>query len=361
MVVKGITIQLPSMNYEDYSVKDFILDESFQKWVLEPDEATNAAWEGWLKLHPAKQATVDEARNIIISIGFRNDLPSQQDFAEVWDNIVTANNRPVVKIRPSYSKSTSKNITALYKVATFFLLFVLAGGLYLYWSSSDQYITYITNYGETRTILLPDSSKIYLNANSSLKYLRNWNRREPREVWLSGEAFFDVKRKAGEAEEVHASHPDRFMVHTHQLNVIVLGTQFNVNDRRGKTKVVLHSGKVKLQAGNNPDILMEPGELAELNSDAGKLVKKAVDINVYNSWINKQLIFDNTPLYEVAATLEDNYGMKIEFAEGIAQERFTGTIPTDNINIFFTILSESLNVNIVRNDNQINVNYKNLN
>jgi ferric-dicitrate binding protein FerR (iron transport regulator) len=118
---------------------------------------------------------------------------------------------------------------------------------------------------------------------------------------------------------------------------------------------------VKLQSGNRPDVLMEPGELAELNLKAGKLVKKVVDTKIYNSWINKQLIFDNTPLHEVAATLEDNYGLKIEFGEGIAQERFTGTIPTDNVDIFFTILSESLDISITKNNNLIKVNYKNLN
>ena len=350
------------MNYVDYSVKDFILDESFQKWVLQPDEDTRAFWEPWLKLHPEKQATVDEAKNFIKSLGFREEFPTQQDFSEVWENIEEAKKQFSSKVnKTTYYVGSSRNFRFLYKVAAVFLLFALSAVAYLLWNDTEQHITCTTNYGETRTILLPDSSTVYLNANSTLSYAAAWNEEGSREVWLNGEAFFDVKRKVSETEEIQSSHPDRFMVHTQQLDVIVLGTQFNVNERRGKTKVVLHSGKVKLQSGNRPGVLMEPGELAELNPGAEKLIKKMVDTKIYNSWINKQLIFDNTPLNEVAATLEDNYGLKIEFAEGIAQERFTGTIPTDNIDILFTILSESLDISITKNNNLIKVHYKNLN
>lgn len=360
MVVKGTHIQLPPyMNYKNYSVKDFILDESFQKWILHPDEATCSFWESWLKLHPEKQATVEEARNFIKSLGFREELPTRQDFSEVWENIDEAKKQYSLKdSEVAYHPASPRNFSFLYKVAAVFLLFALSAIAYLLRNDSEQHITCTTDYGETRTILLPDSSIVHLNANSTLTYTATWDEEHPREVWLNGEAFFDVQRKVGKTEEIQNDHPDRFMVHTRQLDVIVLGTQFNVNERRGKTKVVLHSGKVKLQTLDKADMMMEPGELAELNPEAGKLVKKIVDTKIYNSWINNQLIFENTPLHEVAATLEDNYGLKIEFAEGIAQERFTGTIPTDNIDIFFTILSESLDVDITSHNDLIKVNYK---
>lgn len=351
------------MNYEDYSVKDFILDESFQKWVLQPNEAICAFWESWLKLHPEKQATVDEARNIIKSLGFREEFPTPQDFSEVWENIEEAKKQFSLKAnKPTYPEKASGNFSLLYRVAAVFLLFAISALAYLLWNDREQQqIVCTTAYGETRTITLPDSSIVHLNANSTLHYVDAWDEKHSREVWLDGEAFFDVKRRGKEAEEIQNTHPDRFMVHTEQVDVIVLGTQFNVNERRGKTKVVLHSGKVKLQSANRPEVMMEPGELAELNPEAGNLVKRIVDTKIYNSWINQQLIFDNIPLNEVATTLEDNYGLKIEFAEGIARERFTGTIPTDNVDIFFTILSESLDVNITREDTLVKINNKNLN
>jgi len=348
------------MDYADYSVKDFILDESFQKWVLQPDDAICTFWNSWLELHPEKQSVVDEARSTIQSIGFRKEHPTQQDLSEVWQNIVAAKTQgnPSVR-RAKVVAFTSWQTGFWYKVAAVLLLFAVGSLAYLYWPTDDQYITCSTKYGETRSIMLPDSSEVYLNANSTIKYAEKWKPKTPREVWLDGEAFFDVKRKTKAAKEIQNADPDGFIVHTQQLDVIVLGTRFNVNERRGNTKVILHSGKVKLHTDNTPDVLMEPGELAELNADHGDLVKKLVeDTNIYNAWINNELIFSDTPLYEIATTLEDNYGLKIEFEEGIAQEEFTGTLPADNVDIFFTMLSEYFDVNVTRKDNLVKVKYK---
>jgi ferric-dicitrate binding protein FerR (iron transport regulator) len=350
------------MNYADYSVKDFILDESFQQWVLQPDEATVIFWTSWLKLHPEKQTTVEEAKNIIRSVGFQEEYPTPQDFSEVWENIVEAKNLPIlVTDHTTVPFITSRNFTLWYKVAAVFLLFALGSITYLYWPAQDSYITSTTQYGETRSIVLPDSSVVYLNANSTLKYADKWQQKSTREVWLNGEAFFDVKRKAKSAKEIKSTDPEGFIVHTHQLDVVVLGTRFNVNERRGHTKVVLHSGKVKLQASNKPDLLMEPGELAELSANADKLVKKIVDTEKYSSWINNQLIFEDTPQWEIAAILKDNYGITIAYEEEMAKDAFRCSIPTDNIDFFFTnILPGYYDVDTTqRKNNLIRVHQKN--
>lgn len=362
MVVRNAYIQpLPYMNYADYSVKDLILDESFQQWVLCPDEENNAFWTSWLNLHPEKQSLVDEAKNIIRSIGFREEYPTQQDFSEVWENIEVAKNQNPAAHTAISPVVVSRNFSVWYKIAAVFLLFALGSIVYLYWPANDQYIIYTTQYGETSSIVLPDSTVVYLNANSTLKYADNWQYKSPREVWLNGEAFFDVKRKAKADKEIKSTDPEGFIVHTHQLDVVVLGTRFNVNERRGHTKVVLHSGKVKLQASNKPDLLMEPGELAELSANADKLVKKIVDTEIYSSWINNQLIFEDTPLCEIAAILKDNYGITIEYEEEMAKDAFRCSIPTDNIDFFFTnILPGYYEVDTTqRKNNLIRVHEKN--
>ena len=347
------------MNYAGYSVKDFILDESFQQWVLCPDKENNAFWASWLNFHPEKKAIVDEAKNIIRSIGFQQEYPTQQDFSEVWKNIEVAKNHNPV----AHTTITSRNFRIWYKIAAVFLLFAMGSIAYLYWPANDQFITYTTQYGQTSSILLPDSSVVYLNANSTLKYAGNWHKKNPREVWLDGEAFFDVKRKAEGDKEIKSTDPQGFIVHTNQLDVVVLGTRFNVNDRHGNTKVVLHSGKVKLQTSNKPDLLMEPGELAELSASTDKLMKKIVDTKIYNSWVNNQLIFEETPLSEIATILKDNYGITIEYDEEMADDAFKCTIPTDNIDFFFTnILAGYYQVDTSqRNDNVIRVYEKNSN
>ena len=98
--------------------------------------------------------------------------------------------------------------------------------------------TYVTRYGETQTILLPDSSTVLLNANSRLTLSTDWT--DTREVWLEGEAFFRVRKIKRITSPASAEHV-KFIVRTDRLNVEVLGTEFNVRQRSEKTAVLLKS------------------------------------------------------------------------------------------------------------------------
>jgi ferric-dicitrate binding protein FerR (iron transport regulator) len=201
---------------------------------------------------------------------------------------------------------------------------------------------YTTKYGETKNIILPDGSTVTMNANSNIRYIDNWQQTHVREVWLSGEAFFDVLRKT---EWKHA----KFIVHTQNLNVEVLGTKFNVNNRRGVVKVVLNSGKVKLNQGNSThaDVVMRPKDLVEFNGQNKAFVKKIVEPENYISWMNHKLIFNETPVSEIAQVLEDTYGMKVILKDPqVGNRKFTGSVPNKQISLLLNILSESLNIKI---------------
>jgi transmembrane sensor len=80
-----------------------------------------------------------------------------------------------------------------------------------------------TEYGKLKQVLLPDSSSIVLNANSKIEYDKNWSKGKRREVWLEGEAFFDVRHLNQDTTQV--STYDQFVVHTEDLDVEVLGKQ----------------------------------------------------------------------------------------------------------------------------------------
>lgn len=85
---------------------------------------------------------------------------------------------------------------------------------------------YATQYGEQRVVELPDHSVVSLNANSTLRFRNDWSQANTlREVWLDGEAFFSVQKQEG------AAGPAKFIVHTNDLDVEVLGTRFNVSNR----------------------------------------------------------------------------------------------------------------------------------
>jgi len=227
---------------------------------------------------------------------------------------------------------------AYYKVAAVVALLVISVAVYFSLQTWNAEVTYTTAFGETQEITLPDQSTIILNANSTLRYHKEWTAQQSREVWLEGEAYFTV---------THTENNQKFLVHTNNLEVEVLGTQFNVNNRRGKTEVVLNSGKVKLnlEKDKKEEVFMEPGDLVAYSAENQDYERKQINAEVYTSWKNNLLIFDNKPLAEIAGTLEDNHGITIRFATPeIEHKRFTATIPADNVEVLFTMLSSSFDI-----------------
>ena len=215
--------------------------------------------------------------------------------------------------------------------------------------STNSSVSFQTAYGEMQPITLPDGSTVLLNANSRLTYPENWDHQAVREVWLEGEAYFHVQ-KTSDQEGI------KFIVHTEGLDVEVLGTQFNVRNRRSATEVVLNSGKVKLNFEGKEDIYMEPGDWVEYSVKTHNYDRKQVNPETYTSWRNHMLIFEESTLGEIAAVLEDTYGFDFSFqAPEIAQQRFTTTLPTDQIDILFPMLEESFHLKITQNGKKITV------
>jgi len=165
--------------------------------------------------------------------------------------------------------------------------------------------TYSTGYGEHRKVLLPDSSKVMLNANSQLKIARFGFGTEIREVYLKGEAGFDVRSDPAQK---------RFIVRTgSRLDVVVLGTDFNVYARPRGTRVVLNKGRVQLyfRKGNRSEqITMEPGELATLSREGSVILERPEQPSAHSAWKFHRFVFENTSLEEISKQLEDVFGTK---------------------------------------------------
>ncbi len=340
------------MNYQDYEAEDFLMDESFKKWLLTPDPETSRFWEKWLSRHPEKVETVKEARQLFLLLSFKNRPFTPQDSQQVWQAIQagSAQPKPVQPLHQSW-------FTQWRRVAAVVAGFLLIGVGYFTWSSFQRTTEYLTSYGETRLIYLPDSSQVTLNANSQLAFSTAWEPARPREVWLKGEAFFHVRKKPAVGQSGRPSGWVKFTVHTDDLDVNVLGTEFNVNERRGKTQVVLTSGKVRLDIKsieNSQPLTMKPGESVVVSAKESRVIKQTVNPKNYSSWTRNQLIFDNTPLSEVAILIEDNYGVPVVFRDPAqAKRRIRGTVPVDDLNILLAALANSFNLSVTREDEKI--------
>jgi ferric-dicitrate binding protein FerR (iron transport regulator) len=168
-----------------------------------------------------------------------------------------------------------------------------------------------TGYGEIKNILLPDSSVVILNANSSMRIPQQWTESGGRQVWLEGEAYFQVQKQPSTAR--------KFVVHTRQVDVEVLGTKFNVNARRQRAVVSLEEGKVRLSMNGvvtsvlekKAALVMRPGQVAEVDEDLQTKVNEDRTIVARSGWTRHEFHFDNTSLGEIARMLQDTYGYEM--------------------------------------------------
>lgn len=338
------------MDYSAFTVEDFISDPYFRKWVENPDQSCHEFWQEFIQQYPEKISLLEDAREILLFMSFDVIQPAKLDQQEVKANILreikTQKNttKPSTYIRTNYFPG--KN--AYLKAAVFAGIVVCAVAIIIY--NTLYFTTTIsTQYAQTRIVPLPDGSVVTLNANSTLRYTNNWIKTHKREVWLSGEAFFQVQRKPTWTNST-------FTVHTGQLHVEVLGTTFNVNNRHGKVQVVLNTGKVKLKPVNSirDTVTMQPKDLVEFTAEKESFVKKKVNPEEHSSWRNHKLIFNETPLYQIAQVLEDTYGLEVVFDDpSLRGRRFTGAIPNRDINLLLSVLSQSMNIHMMTNNQTI--------
>jgi transmembrane sensor len=226
---------------------------------------------------------------------------------------------------------------------------VLVLGLGLYWARDYfLYKTYHTKYGNVEAFYLPDGSRVTMNANSTLKVSTHLETNTIREVWLTGEAFFSV---------AHRPAHNRFIVHTETMDIVVLGTKFNVVNRRGKTEVVLNEGKVKLLPTQNrakKPLIMQPGDCATLALTDTVVNRKVVKPERYSAWRENKLVFEDTPLKEVVQMLNDYYGTRIVLKNTTLRNRqLTGTLPNDDLTVVLNSLSMTYHLQVVRENDRI--------
>lgn len=225
------------------------------------------------------------------------------------------------------------------------IVLLVAAALMVRWPR-NQDIEIRTGFGEQLAVMLPDSSDVTLNGNTVLRYRSDWNESKDREVWIEGEGFFSVR---------HTKLDTRFVVHaSEQLNVEVLGTKFNVRSRALKSEVMLAEGKVKLDMENSKaaSVYLKPGELAVMTNK--KLSKHVVNDKRYTSWLTHTLMFDRTPLRDVARLLYDTYGLEVRFAnERMTDLELSGQISSATADDILMGISQIFNLKVERKDARV--------
>lgn len=343
------------MDYKKFTVIDFTCDEYFQHWVLNPDAETSSFWNEWLHENGDKREIVEEARNLLLHIRFREEFPSAQQLqASLQSSLSIISALEEQRERTELRTAKVRKLWQVIKIAAVLSGIFLAGAAIWYNSYRNAKTTISTKYGEIKTVILPDSSVVTLNANSEISYFTHRRKSEERNLWLKGEAFLNVKHY--NQNERIISPSDRFFVRLDDMDVEVLGTTFNVRNRRQMTDVVLESGKIRIafKTGGHREIMMKPGERIVYNAPVNTVARSLANAAVYTSWTTKKLILADSPVSDIVQYIEDNYGYKVTLEDkSIGNKRMEGTMLLDNLDDVLFVMSTTLNVKIERGDSTL--------
>lgn len=300
----------------DEWVKDPANRELFFDWLYEW-EKKNAQYNVDVK------AGLERHRTWVMSLG-------EQEAAVVFEP------RPVKRL------SSRRTVAA----ACGLLIALLAG-----WFARDVivYKTYETAFGEIKKITLSDGSKVVLNANSTFRVPRFGFGKSTREVLLTGEASFDV---------VHTKNHTRFVVQTDKnMNIEVLGTEFDVYTRSSGTRVVLNTGQIQLHYSDGQQkqqLTLKPGDLVSMDPK-GKMVRThTTQPQNYSAWKYHRFVFEDQPFREICNRLEETFGTKIIIKDEIlAGKVISGSFTALDAEELLDLLSMAGNFNYLNKDDQI--------
>lgn len=215
---------------------------------------------------------------------------------------------------------------------------VLVIGIGLFFASVPMQTTSeITENKMQKTFVLPDESEVTLNSASQIEY-KKWNWADHRELQLEGEAFFKVTKG------------QTFDVITRLGKVTVVGTQFNVKARGDRFEVICFEGKVRV-ATQGQTLLLTPGMSAYFES--GKALQPTAPTAEKPSWMNHLISFCNDDLDTVIAEMERQYDVKISKQKVDSNQRFTGNVPADDLEMALYIISKTYNLNYSKAENNI--------
>lgn len=216
------------------------------------------------------------------------------------------------------------------------------------------YNTLTIPYGKRFKIQLSDGTMVNLNSGTSLKYPVKFIEGENRQVFLNGEAYFSVAKDA--------EHP--FIVNANNINVRVLGTQFNISSYPEDELIntVLVEGAVSVYEKETPynketATKLEPGFNAAWVKNSNKFIIEEADIEMYTAWINGKVIFRYMTFENIIKKLERHYNVVIiNNNESLNKERFAATFDIETIEEVLESFNKNYQINYSIENNLITIN-----
>lgn len=266
----------------------------------------------------------------------QNNLPHLKNPDAILDKIHHCINIETCRKKENPAKKLTINLLKIAAILVVGLFFgILAHNLQ---KTEPVYYTSIAPKGSIAQMVLPDNTMVYLNSGSEIKYAVEGSKKK-REVFLTGEAWFDVAK----------NEKKPFVVHTPIYDVNVLGTQFNVKAYPTEDEIVttLEKGCVKITSSSNITLdegkTLHEGQQLILSKKNGKSTIQHVNTHIFTSWKDNQLIFINMKLKQLFVLLERKYGVDIEVANNLLLDyHYDGIIENETILEVLELLKETL-------------------
>ncbi|HTL07182.1 MAG TPA: FecR family protein [Chitinophagaceae bacterium] len=314
-----------------FEIADFVMDEDFIRWVNNRSKDDDIFWENWLRRNPHKHLIIAEARRVLESIGSEQPaVPAAVIDAEIEKLLQAIRlpqeltvTPPVKRILPvfKYAAAAIVIVALLGSSALFFTSTKKQPEKFAYAAvtSSRQLIENVNTSRSTITVPLPDGSTVKLAANSRISYESGFDSMLTRDVYLSGQAFFNVTK-----------NPHRpFRVFANEIVAKVLGTSFSVRafDKDTTIKVTVSTGKVSVYSqghekveeaasSTKPNaIIVTPNQQLVYEKASQEfqkiLLENPVMVNAVS--VNKSMAYEDAPIDRVFNDLGRDYGINIVY------------------------------------------------
>lgn len=393
------------MDFRNYSIQDFINDENFIEWVVNPTLESDKFWRNFLKGYPEKKDEFNKSRIIIKSF-----IPQEKDLTfgekeELWDKIkeLTISKKTARRRLNYYMVAAASVLVAVISSFFFFPLkrtvnheinyahlkaivpasneckLILADNSQIVIPQTESSLRYSVNgklkinsrqidlktikgsrqsdfnqlivpWGKRSSILFSDGTRLWLNSGSRAIYPVEFSPRK-REVYVEGEAYLEVSH--------NALRP--FTVKTAAMDVRVLGTRFNVSayPEDKMVSVVLVEGSVKAKVLDS-QIKLSPNQMITYNEKTNRANLQKVDVLQYISWKDGWLLCDCEKLEQVFEKLSRYYNCKIRFTDEKAKSfQLSGKLDLkNNIEQVMQVIASTVPIKVDVKNHTINVSSK---
>jgi ferric-dicitrate binding protein FerR (iron transport regulator) len=326
-------------------MKEDELEALLQKYY---NGETTLAEEKLLKAYLSQRDTSSERkaeRQWFIGLQLERQTLISKDFEkQLEDKLGQVAFQSEVQAKQKFWSALPYRIAALLAIA----LGLSFAGYLTFTNKPSQWVEITTVEKESKQVSLPDGSKLWLNEASAIRYARQLEAASQREVWLEGEAYFEV-----------AHHPKKpFIVHLAGTTTQVLGTSFNIRGYPGEStaEVGVITGKVSFaaQANELPQrVILQSGYGAVFDKKTITLQKSKINSPNLLAWKTHQLLFEDAPLHEVITTLERYFAIDIVLKNPtLANCRFKGKFKQASLEEVLEVIGVSMNFSAEQKDGQ---------